>query len=381
MGTFNSFCYLRKTIRGKVTECFKKPGLAFYAKSSTTASTFVFSATAYLRPRMKDVLLAISSSNREYGNFINILLSKIGSQSMVDTPMFEKNYLVFKSPDRHNFQSINNLTLIHIEGWNFKPGIILSGKLTSEKVFKVRGFVEKQLIVYLLKHVVPINDIYQTYLHVEYYLNVTVRQENLFFLTQGNVTDLFDILVTDHRLKIYQLPYRSRSVVYTKCYLNFSLELDYSYCLNITVTGSILNYVYIRANTIKPILNTNEERVSWNEAEETCRSVGSYLPILKNKESIEELVSVIRSNDNILLIHGLFIGLKTVNVSGFHLYLYFCSHFVLWYRSGPVNSKTVNPKFHLNQTFYSNFHLIQTSFSVITTIQNCLILTVVHFSH
>ena len=75
------------------------------------------------------------------------------------------------------------------------------------------------------------------------------------------------------------------------------------------------NASYLILHPLRFYTNYKIQSISWIEASDLCRSLGSYLPILNNKDEIEELVSVIRSTTNWMPpISGVYIGLYSDKV-------------------------------------------------------------------
>ena len=119
-------------------------------------------------------------------------------------------------------------------------------------------------------------------------------------------------------LNIYQFPHNNKRIYLEKCKSNELLKL-HSYCLNITMNNSPNKYLFIRGN-IKCNVELNNTcnflamPLSWNDASDMCEHFGGYLPILRNKDEMEEFISLIKSTKGLPLIENVFIGLHYYKV-------------------------------------------------------------------
>ena len=57
---------------------------------------------------------------------------------------------------------------------------------------------------------------------------------------------------------------------------------------------------------------TNKKQVakSWIEASDLCKSIGGFLPIIRNRDELDELITFIRSSEDMPPVEALYIGLR-----------------------------------------------------------------------
>ncbi len=95
------------------------------------------------------------------------------------------------------------------------------------------------------------------------------------------------------------------------------LPNTYSYCLNISYFSAMnnqqktKNYLFLRTSLFTPVFSKEKiQYVSWNMAQKTCRLAGGYLPILRDKNELNELVAIITFFPYLPVVDEIHIGLK-----------------------------------------------------------------------
>ena len=91
-------------------------------------------------------------------------------------------------------------------------------------------------------------------------------------------------------------------------------EEDSEYSFWILSTTFEFDYIYFKAKVIQKDFVVKESILSWTDASRKCQAVGGYLPILRSKREIDDLISVIRDVEVLPLIEGLYIGLNNMKV-------------------------------------------------------------------
>ena len=124
-----------------------------------------------------------------------------------------------------------------------------------------------------------------------------------------------------HARKIENPP-TSCSVKYNEISKYNIPEENSEYSFWITSTMFEFYYIYFKAKVIDTSFGMKENSLTWNDASRKCQAVGGYLPILRSKREIDELISVIRDVEALPLIEGLYIGLNNIKVK-------FCIHSLL----------------------------------------------------
>ena len=162
---------------------------------------------------------------------------------------------------------------------------------------------------------------------------------NLRFVTMETLS-----FVQNYTINIYWIPdlfsrnsYQSENERF--CLKDVIAKTKYSYCLNFTsVQNSYLFFwhftpylqCYVKASPwvwrelvwekrgLKiPTNNTcpkeqSEKNVtkSWIEASNLCKSIGGTLPLLRNRDELEEIIAFLKLSEDIPPVEGLYIGLK-----------------------------------------------------------------------
>ena len=179
--------------------------------------------------------------------------------------------------------------------------------------------VEKQL--YCLELDYEFLSFFKFYVKQVINMNLKMKEPFYLLLNQDSSTHIV-ISKNIFTLKIYQFPHQSAKIYLNNCTSNELLE-PYGYCLNITMKHTPNKYLFIRGNIkchkYKGTCSSSAKPLSWNEASQLCKHLGGYLPILRNKDEMEEFTSLIKSTKGLPPIENVFIG----------LYYYKVGHYIL----------------------------------------------------
>ena len=146
------------------------------------------------------------------------------------------------------------------------------------------------------------------------------------------------------------------------CHEDVLTKTKHNYCLNYTTVQN--NYLffwnftqYLKCYIIpSPVLNSNVERIwtvlgyiipsnnkcptqqskekvikSWTEAYHFCKSIGGSLPLVRNRDELDEIIAFLKLSENMPPVEGLYIGLRrnfktqvTHGMNSYELAVIFC---------------------------------------------------------
>ena len=104
----------------------------------------------------------------------------------------------------------------------------------------------------------------------------------------------------------------------TDCSTQSALHGKYSCQMIKQSHGDILSEFFF-------ISKAQKTKTSWNEAADLCSEIGGNLPILLNRQQLEQLVAVLKLSPDLPSIEALYIGLQWKNMS--EKVCVFCSFF------------------------------------------------------
>ena len=266
----------------------------------------------------------------DYGSWVDILfLINLFSETVFTD--FDRKYLI----EAHLFRQVITCTItdeimIDMAGLKRKHNINFSVKLYN--IFKYESEASD---TYNIEHVEKLlyglslyRWNYNLYLksskfYIKQVINLSFQaKEPFFFLLYQNASTHIVFSENIHTLKIYQFPHDYENIFLKKCKSNVTLR-PYGYCLNITMEHTFNKYLFIRGNIRchgkKRTCSSAVKPLSWNEASDQCEYFGGYLPILRNKDEMEEFTSLIKSTKGLPPIENVFIG----------LYYYKVGHYIL----------------------------------------------------
>lgn len=96
--------------------------------------------------------------------------------------------------------------------------------------------------------------------------------------------------------------------------LEYFNEKKYSFCYNFSSSsdGEIARNYYVFFRQFYSVYGYDKifpHNISWHEASKICEDVGGYLPILRSKKELEELLAMVKLSPFVPPVKGVFIGL------------------------------------------------------------------------
>ena len=315
--------------------------LIYYAVTENTSQYIYFNVSTHTSLTLNPTFGVISEyKGFYYGSWVDILF-QINRLPDTDFSDFDRKYLLADSLFRQKIIdttkseimidmaalrktkfSVKVYNVLKYEGdeynikktFFFMPKGITDTNLQRNKHLKFNSIpIEFSRFVFTKLGVVSQG--YKFYMNREISMSFMV-QEPVYLLFQESTSHIFLSKNID-TLNIYQFPHNYKRIYVELCKSNELLKL-YSYCLNITIKNSPNKYLFIRGNIKCNVelytCNFLAMPLSWNDASDMCEHFGGYLPILRNKDEMEEFISLIKSTKGLPVIENVLIGLHYYKV-------------------------------------------------------------------
>ncbi len=262
-------------------------------------------------------------------SWVSIAIIYVKQSQFEHAFLSERNFLRELSPDlsklvaKHEVYSLpvsdEHALLLQLKKNNITYGTIqfsvsLNQKLLDigSKLFKHKG--DRAILLYwgstLKMETEATNFAQEQKNDDEYLISLPGQTLNLALVNCGvNIT----YHVQSVWLNLYRKHKHITKIFPTECERNFRSISAYMYCENYTKIGQGGNhFLFFRKyflNYVAPPDQVPRVNKSWLEASVLCRAAGGYLPLMRDKEELTELWSLLKLSQNISYVQALYVAL------------------------------------------------------------------------